>query len=220
MIFKKNYIIYKITNTANGKVYVGETCRPIKDRWYQHHSKDSNCMKLKRAIDKYGKESFAIEQIDHAQNREEALNKEKFWIAFYKATDKKYGYNTLESGYTSANKPPKQVYCYETKEIYDSLGACARAIGMSTSNLNGCCHGRRPTCKGLHYCFVGQDGKPLIETIRWTKPHFTKVRCIETGDVFNCVRDAAKWLGRTEMTIFQCLKGKSKRAGGYHWERA
>ena len=219
MLFSKNYIIYKITNTKNGKVYIGETCRSLKERWYQHTNKDSCCIKLKRAINKYGKESFVIEQIDHALTKEEAFNKEKFWIKQYKSTNTKYGYNILECGYTSSNKKPRKVFCYETGQIFDSVGACSREIGMSTSIINGCCHGRRPTCKGKHYCFMDENERPCVENIKWTKPHFTKVRCIETGTVFKCVRDAAKWLGKSEMTIFNCLSGKAKRAGGFHWQK-
>ena len=219
MLFVKNYIIYKITNKINGKVYVGETSVSIKDRWHQHYSKDSNCVKLKRAINKYGKENFKIEQIDHAHNKEEAFIKEKFWISFYKSTDYKCGYNILESGYTSSNRPPKKVYCYETKEVFDSVGACSRAVGMSVELIGNCCRGIRPTCKGLHYCFIGKDGKPMIEKIRWTKPHLVKVICVETGKVFDSIREAARFIGKTEMTIHQCLCGKTNRAGGYHWKR-
>ena len=43
----------------------------------------------------------------------------------------------------------------------------------------------------------------------------TKVICIETGQVFNTVKEAKQWLGKGD--IRSCLKGRQKTAGGYHW---
>lgn len=45
-----------------------------------------------------------------------------------------------------------------------------------------------------------------------------KVRCIDTGKIFNSLKDAATSVGIGSTAIHQCLKGKSKTAGGYHWE--
>ena len=58
--------IYKITNKINGKIYIGQTAKSIKERFNQHCLKWSCCTKFKYAINKYGKENFIIEQIDHA----------------------------------------------------------------------------------------------------------------------------------------------------------
>ena len=215
----RHYLIYKITNIVNGKVYIGETCVNLKKRLGQHMNKDSNCLKLKRAIKKYGKENFVIEEIDQAENRIEAFSKEKFWIQHYKSTNIKYGYNILDCGYTFRYIKPKRVYCYETGECFDSIGYCSRAIGMSTELISSCCHGVRPTCKGKHYCFLDENNRPMIETIKWSKPNHTTVKCVETGEIFNTVAEAAKHINRTDMSIFQCLKGISKTAGGYHWKR-
>lgn len=53
------------------------------------------------------------------------------------------------------------------------------------------------------------------------KSHGKKVRCIETGEIFNCIADACEKLGkkRTATGISSCLKGNKKSAYGYHWER-
>ena len=55
------------------------------------------------------------------------------------------------------------------------------------------------------------------ETIRGGKnPRARKVRCIETGQVFDSIKEAQEWLGKGN--IRACCKGRSKTAGGYHWE--
>ena len=47
----------------------------------------------------------------------------------------------------------------------------------------------------------------------------SKVRCIETGDVFDSIKAAGEWLGLHKYGINLCLLGKQKTCGGYHWER-
>ena len=46
-----------------------------------------------------------------------------------------------------------------------------------------------------------------------------KVRCVETGVVYNSQREAAKSIGIRETAICKCILGDRKTAGGFHWER-
>lgn len=73
-------IIYKITNTKNGKVYIGQTTHTLRDRWRLHCARNSTCSLLKRAILEYGKDAFIMEQVDTAESREELNQKEMAWI--------------------------------------------------------------------------------------------------------------------------------------------
>ena len=73
--------IYKITNIANNKVYIGQTIRPVKKRFQRHLTDAIKCKldtHLARAIRKYGKENFIIEEIDTAQSQEELNKKEQY----------------------------------------------------------------------------------------------------------------------------------------------
>lgn len=47
----------------------------------------------------------------------------------------------------------------------------------------------------------------------------TKVRCVETGEVFKSMVQAAQFAGCHRYTINLCLLGKQPTAAGYHWER-
>ena len=51
--------LYKITNTVNGKVYIGKTKDP-KRRWREHQNKDTGCLKLVNAFNKYGNQNFTF----------------------------------------------------------------------------------------------------------------------------------------------------------------
>lgn len=48
-----------------------------------------------------------------------------------------------------------------------------------------------------------------------------KVRCLETGKIFNSLGEAAKWCNLKSVgKITECCKGTREKAGGYHWNYA
>jgi len=79
--------IYKITNTANHKVYIGQTVQKNpKMRWYAHLADARRGKKsyLLDSIRKYGKESFVWEVIDSAVSIDDLNNKEDYWLNHYR----------------------------------------------------------------------------------------------------------------------------------------
>lgn len=49
----------------------------------------------------------------------------------------------------------------------------------------------------------------------------TKVRCIDTGEVFSCIKAAAEAYGIINRGgITECCRGRAKTAGGLRWEYA
>lgn len=78
--------IYKITNTINGKVYIGLTTNSLKTRFKQHCDearKGRSGRPICQAIKKYGRSAFAIEQLDTAKDLEELKALERHYIAEY-----------------------------------------------------------------------------------------------------------------------------------------
>lgn len=51
------------------------------------------------------------------------------------------------------------------------------------------------------------------------KKIFSKVRCVETGEVFSSIKAAGEAIGKHKYGINLCLLGKQQTCGGYHWER-
>lgn len=94
-------IIYKTTNKANGKFYIGQ------DR-YNNSSYLGSGLLLERAIKKYGKENFGKEILENCQSLDELNEKEKVWIKKLNSANSNIGYNiTLggSGGDTISNNP-------------------------------------------------------------------------------------------------------------------
>lgn len=91
---EKKVIIYCLQNKINGKQYVGQTSRTLKRRM-QGHIEDSRRKNrpINEAILKYGKENFAIFEIEQCEksNRHE---REAYWIEYLGTCET--GYNLMK----------------------------------------------------------------------------------------------------------------------------
>lgn len=97
-------IVYSLLNTINGKRYVGITTRTVMRRVHNHMSSKSV---IGLALIKYGKASFKMEVIDHADTVSELSEKEQYWIKYFNCTVP-LGYN-MTSGGTSGFKPSEEL---------------------------------------------------------------------------------------------------------------
>lgn len=98
-----NYcLIYKIVNSVNDKIYVGQTWETLKSRLLKHKDRRSNCIKLRNAMNCYGKDNFTINILTICHDQEIADHWESFFIKKY---DTIYnGYNILIGGKTGSRK--------------------------------------------------------------------------------------------------------------------
>ena len=125
--------IYKITNLKNNKVYIGQTIRPIEQRFRRHISdaiNDNLDTHFARAIRKYGPENFAIEQIDYANNDEELLQKEQYWIKYYNAYVN--GYNETNANFKCGGN----TYMSKSEEEMESIKNKIRLSKIGSKNPN------------------------------------------------------------------------------------
>lgn len=120
--------IYKITNIQNNKIYIGQTIRPVKNRFHRHINDAMNNIldtHFARAIRKYGSENFSIEIIDKAESQEELNQKEQYWIQYYNSTID--GYNETDAiskcgGNTYKNKTEQEMEVIKDKLRQTKLG--------------------------------------------------------------------------------------------------
>ena len=105
-----------ITNDINGKVYIGQTKKPIEER-FKRHIKDAMSNKLDthfaRAIRKYGPEHFSWSELESGIDDPIVLTeREHYWIL--KLDSVKLGYNETDAMYkcggnTYLNKSPEEM---------------------------------------------------------------------------------------------------------------
>lgn len=202
-------IIYKITNLLNGKTYVGQTKRTLEERMSEHKRK--GILPVDYAIKKYGIENFSTEVIDCAKTQEELDEKEIKWVAFYNCV-KPNGYNLT--------KGSRRTIGYEHTELSKEKMSKAKAeayLGCGNP-FYGKHHSEEQKKK---WCEMRKGMKHLTEeqVKNLRKSHFTKsVRCVETGEVFDNIKEAAMKYKIVATHITRVCKGKRKTTGGYHWE--
>lgn len=86
-------IIYKSTNTINGKSYIGQTVRPFEVRKGQHIRASKT--PFHEALNEYGHENFDWEVICECESIEEMNEKEVYYISHFN-TLYPNGYNMIE----------------------------------------------------------------------------------------------------------------------------
>ena len=91
--------IYKITNTINNKVYIGQTVKTVQKRFTQHKNNSNkpyfSQIILYKAFNKYGIENFICEEIEEVDNS--LLDeRERYWIEYYDSYFN--GYNSILGG--------------------------------------------------------------------------------------------------------------------------
>ena len=91
------HFIYKITNTTNNKIYIGQTKRSVSRRFSEHRT-SQECTALARSIAKYGIDNFVIGSLVGCSTQEELDSFESALITCFRATDKKNGYNLTTGG--------------------------------------------------------------------------------------------------------------------------
>lgn len=191
--------IYAIYNNANGKRYVGQTKQGYLTRFSQHLMSSSGCPALRNAINKYGKEKFHIELLDIAYDRETANKKEKMWIELYKSYKPENGYNLSMGGV-----------------IGDFTEETLKKMSKSKMGNKNSFYGREHT---------KESKKKMSE---WKKKHYVKgnhpaarkIKCVETGKVYNSIIEASENTGANKSHIGAVARGDygRKTAGGYRWE--
>lgn len=89
--------VYVITNTKDGKRYVGVS-RDISSRWYAHRNdlkRGKHCSaQLQQAWNEHGESVFTFAVLEEC-DWSEFSHKEPMYIKSFRANEREYGYNTM-----------------------------------------------------------------------------------------------------------------------------
>lgn len=210
--------IYKITNSKNGKIYIGKTELPDPiERWNEHlHDyKIHRCEKrpLYDAMNKYGVEHFEFEVIEETDNSEE---REKYWInelRTYIGFKDCNGYNATlgGDGKTYLNLDEKEIIQYHIENAKYCTTRTAKYFKVD----------RKTIIKILK-----KNNIKFLSVKEWHKDigKGTSVCQLDkiTGELLNIFKsyaDANEYIGksRNSSVIRMASVGKIKMAYGFKW---
>lgn len=179
------------TNILNDKKYIGMTCQKLKRRFGCNGYKYQGCRKFYSAIKKYGWENFTHDILLENLTFKEACLFEKFFIKCYKS-------NTIE-GYNIDNGG-----CYSDKisdEHRMQLSISHKGIKMSEK-----------TKQKLRIAMKDRYG---IKNPMFNKGK--KIICLETGEIFNSIKNAGEKYKIDTSSISAVCKGKRKSCKDLHF---
>lgn len=202
---------------------------------------------LHGAIKKYGENSFITEQIDRASNEDELNNKETYWINFYNSLVPN-GYNLTTGGenpdfteevrykmsVAHKGKAPHKWTEESRKRLseakkgksrwYPGIGKYERTDEIREkirNSLLGKYKGPRSPSYGNP---KSEDHRMKLSKanignmIGEKHPRSKKFVCVETGEVFNCIREIGRIKGFSCRHISDVCLGKRNQAQGFHWK--
>lgn len=239
--------IYLTTNLINGKKYIGQHTGQINDNYL------GSGVTLVEAIEKYGKENF-IKEILEICNKEELNDKEKYWIAYYNAFKDDNYYNKTEGGQKGDGWAACYRYMKEHPEYAQNLykrngerlhkwlkehpdirqKITNKMIEGSKKFFNEHPEKRAETIQKMNEGKKKWEGEHpeehAAQIARFIKAgsdaNSQKIKCINTGEIFNSISDAARYYNTYQTNISKVLKGERHSAGRHpetgeklKWER-
>ena len=177
--------VYAIRNLLNGKMYIGSTTTSFKKRWAchikrlkrnKHHSEH-----LQNAWNKVGASNFSFIILE-ITTPEDSLQREGFYIDFYKSLNPQYGYNIQEisiDGFRKVSEETKKKLrqvalkqWQEGKHTNDNKkGKPSWNKGLKCENIS---ISRRQLFSSVQIYFEGTlivTFRSVIDLDEWTKTH-------------------------------------------------
>lgn len=222
------WTVYMHICKENGKKYIGITSRtPYFTRFNGDGSGYKTSVKFWNAIQKYGWENFEHVVLAENQTKEEAHRLEREYIKKYQTQDERYGYNIKEGG--------------QGEHLPESI---KEKISKSSIGKPGTTTGRKHTEDEIRRMRESQEGRPFtpehLANLRNANSKFQgkptrhmptqeeieafkersriKVLCVETGQIFESMTEAADWLGVLISNMSKAIKEK-RAYKGYHFEK-
>ena len=204
--------IYKITNKMNNKIYIGQTNRTIEIRWKEHCRHLNKNMPICRAIKKYGKSNFLVEELEECPNNK-LDEREQYWIKYFDSFNKENGYNATfggqDNGFIMTNKisEVKKLWNegYGQKQIVEKTKLNVETVhnyllksGMTSENIRERQKEILRRKKGKRVLQYTLDGKFLKEWIS--------------------ASEVEREIGISRKNIGSVCNGRHKTAGGYIWK--
>jgi len=207
-------IIYKVTNTINGQVYIGATTQNLQERIRDHINKSNKDYnhKFQKAILEYGKDNFIWEEIDSASCLNDLALKETHYIEKFDSF--KNGYNSNRGGGFK-----KIIYQFnltgELISTFQTLAEASKTNEISRDSISHACLGDRCTSNGFVWNYTTTFR--LKEDAKMQKVEQFSLSN-ELINTFDSITEAYKITGINKTSIAKCCRGERNKAGGFIWK--
>lgn len=233
-----SYCVYKYTNIYNGKVYVGQTKRTLEERALGGRGYNGSRV-FYNAICEYGWQSFEGEILEDGLTRNEAGEREQYYIRLYQSNDSQFGYNVNSGGASSyMSDESKKVISDKAKERYkdktknpmcgkkhsDETRAKMREAAKHKPPVVG--HKwtdrqrelfKQRVALGLHKPTKEQSAA-AAKRLKNEKIASKRIRCIDDGREWPSAKSAALDLMVDQSSVAGAANGKQKTCKGLRFE--
>ena len=238
----KKWVIYKHTNKKNGKIYIGQTCQEVEDRYGKNGYRYQKSAPLFwKAIQKYGWDNFEHDIIENnIKSLKEVNEREKYWIKYYDCCvldgkDKGYNMDRGGKGFSPEQasilskenwknedyrkKFCKPVICVNTQKIYKSIVEASEDTNINKTGIAKACAKIHNSAgiddKGnpIQWEFYEEGKKYEYQDPKLKNKRLTKVICVTTGEIFNSIKEACEKYKVQSSCISSCIYGKQKTSG-------
>lgn len=235
---ERKYTVYKHTNKANGKVYIGITKQEVERRWQNGHGYAGTY--FGNAIEKYGWDGFEHEVWFSGLTKEMACSMEQAMIAAHHSNEREHGYNVSIGGEvcdritarSGADNPRSSAVIRINPETgervrFVTMQAAADETGVNRKGIGKACKGVRNTYMGYVWEYADIDfqkpKKKPIDRAAIAKKHEKPVKMTDidgTIRIFDSIGDAARYIGRRGTTVSRYIVNLRKDSTGRVWEYA
>lgn len=122
--------------------------------------------------------------------------------------------------------PKRAIICLELNKIYNSIAEAERDTGVYHSHICACCNKKLFMAGPYHWLYLEEYNDEydtctiikMIENARIVpKPEKKEVVCLETGQIFNSVKEAADYALVERNAIRSCCQGRNQTCKQLHW---
>ena len=209
MIFKKQYFVYLTTNLINGKKYIGKHYGLLNDGYL------GSGKIFKDAVQKYGKKNFSRQILEFCLNQKDLNEAEKRWIKIFNAVEDSNFYNleaggqggqnyqTLKNWYLNNPEKGKEINLKNAIRVNEWKQEHPEVIEKAVTAMQAGYQKWRQEHPEQY-----EEKKQKIIAIQGIR-----VKCVETGEIFCSVREAARAYNLSSSQISRVINGKRKHAG-------
>jgi group I intron endonuclease len=240
--------IYRITNTINKKVYIGQTIQEtVEKRWNLHKhlaGRNKGCTALKEAFKKYGIDKFKFEVLIICFN-EDCIAYEKEYIKKYNSIAPN-GYNISAGGDGGAffkgkkhTEETKKILSEKIKKHYSDPENIRKNIPLIKEGMNksekwkAVKNNKKENPRTWDEDVKTKISEGMNKYYKENKEKHAKIVSEKLGqkiiqyDINNTyicnypsIAEAVRQTGTPKTSIQYCILGKMKTAGGFIWKRS